>query len=416
VRVIDLALKDLMQTVRDWKAATFLLAMPIAFTLLFGAIFSGVGNEDDPRLPVGFLDRDGGSVLSVHLSDLLNASDAVRPVALEDEDLAEVKRKVSDEELAGAVVIPAGYTERVLAGEEARLTVIVNEASAAGTTARNGIQVAATRLRGAVQTAQLAAQRYERSSEARGVSADEAFLLETLGKVVDAWEEPPLTVSVTHSAAGDQGEASEIGTSEDDAGESNVFTQSSPAMMIQFSIAGLIGSAELLVLERKSRTMQRLLTTSISRLGIIFGHFLAILILILVQFALLIGFAQLVLGVDYMAEPLATLLMLGANALWTASLGLLVGVLAKTEEQAVMYAMILMFVLSALGGAWMPLETTSQTFQTIGHLMPTAWAMDGFKNIVARGLGLSAVMLPAGVLLAYAGVLFALALWRFRFE
>ena len=34
--VIDLALKDLMQTVRDWEAAAFLLVMPIVFTRLMG--------------------------------------------------------------------------------------------------------------------------------------------------------------------------------------------------------------------------------------------------------------------------------------------------------------------------------------------------------------------------------------------
>ena len=33
MRVIDITLKDLTQIVRDWRAATFLLAMPIAFTL-----------------------------------------------------------------------------------------------------------------------------------------------------------------------------------------------------------------------------------------------------------------------------------------------------------------------------------------------------------------------------------------------
>ena len=69
-----------------------------------------------------------------------------------------------------------------------------------------------------------------------------------------------------------------------------------------------------------------------------------------------------------------------------------------------------------MGGAWVPLEFTSETFQTIGHLMPTAWAMDGFENIVIRGLGLESVLLPAAIMLAYAVVLFALAVWRFSFE
>ncbi len=81
-----------------------------------------------------------------------------------------------------------------------------------------------------------------------------------------------------------------------------------------------------------------------------------------------------------------------------------------------MFSMIAMMVLSALGGAWFPLDITGKAFSAIGHTMPTAWAMDGFQNIVQRGLGLSSVFLPAGILLAYAGAFFALAVWRFRIE
>jgi hypothetical protein len=41
-----------------------------------------------------------------------------------------------------------------------------------------------------------------------------------------------------------------------------------------------------------------------------------------------------------------------------------------------------MFVLAGLGGAWVSLEVTGAVFQTIGHLSPVAWAMDGFKNVI----------------------------------
>ena len=67
MRIIDLLLKDLKQLTRDWKAALFMVIMPIAFTLMFGLIFSPTGGEEDPRLPVGLFDRDGESVLSTHL-------------------------------------------------------------------------------------------------------------------------------------------------------------------------------------------------------------------------------------------------------------------------------------------------------------------------------------------------------------
>jgi len=117
-----------------------------------------------------------------------------------------------------------------------------------------------------------------------------------------------------------------------------------------------------------------------------------------------------------MREPLAILLVMVTLALWVASLGLLIGAAAKNEDQVIMWALMAMFVFSAMGGAWFPLDVTGKTFAAIGHFMPTAWAMDGFQNIVLRGLGLSSVLLPAGILLAYAVAFFGLAVWRFKFE
>jgi ABC-2 type transport system permease protein len=187
-------------------------------------------------------------------------------------------------------------------------------------------------------------------------------------------------------------------------------------MIVQFAIFGLNTSAMVLVLERKSRTLQRLLTTPIARAEVIAGHVLAMFTVVFLQQALLVAAGQLAFGVDYMREPLATLLVMVTLGLWTASLGLLVGAISKSEDQVIMWALIAMFVFAAMGGAWFPLDITGQTFSTIGHLMPTAWAMDGFQNIVMRGLGLESVLLPAGIVLAYAVVFFALAVWRFKFE
>jgi ABC-2 type transport system permease protein len=404
MRIIYLTGKDLKQLIRDWKTAMFMVAMPIGFTLFFGLIFGAMSGEEDPRLPVGFIDRDSGSVLSTHLLDLLDASDAIRPVVL-DESIERVEKKVGDEDLAAAVIVPAGYSERVLAGEDVALTVIVDGDTAAGSTAQSGVQTTVTRLRGAVKAAQLSAE----ALEAQVGSADETFLMNALDEAIEAWREPPLTVVVAQSGA-------VVEEDEEESVMANPYAQPSPGMMVQFSIAGIMSAAQIVVLERKSRSLQRLLTTAISRVEIVLGHYLTMFIMIFLQLALLIGFGQLALGLDYMREPVATLLLAVTMSLWTASLGLLIGVLAKTEDQVIIFSMIPMFILSGMGGAWMPLEITGEAFQTIGHLLPTAWAMDGIQNIIVRGLGLESALLPVGIMAAYAVVLFALAVWRFKFE
>ncbi len=407
MRAIDLAIKDLRQLLRNWMTALFLVIMPVVFTLMFGFAFGGFGGgEEDPRLPVGFVDQDG-SRLSAGLLELLQAADAIRPVVLEGGEARadRVERAVQEEDLAAAVLVPAGYGESLLAGNPARLQIIADESKQAAIPARLGIEAAASRLAGAVEAALLSAQAYTAQS---GLAADQEFQNEALERALAAWADPPLTVQVRHSGAIAQETGSPV--------IENGFSHTSPSMMVQFAIAGLIGAASILIRERKSGALRRLLTTAIGRVEIILGHYLAMVILILGQLVILVAFGQLALRVDYMREPLATLLVMVGTALWTAALGLLIGTWAQNEEQAIIFSLIPMFVLAGMGGAWVPLEYTGKTFQTIGHLLPTAWAMDGFENIVIRGLGLESVLLPAGIMLLYAGGLFALAAWRFRFE
>jgi ABC-2 type transport system permease protein len=405
MRAVDLALKDLSQILRDREAALFLVIMPIVFTVLFGFAFGGFGgDQEDPRLPVGFVAQDGGSILSTGLLDLLAASSAVRPVEDGGEDLDAVAAMVADAEWAAAVIVPADYGELLL-GVAEPLTIIADQGAPAGLTASREIQAAATRVAGAVRTARLSVEAYEAQAEFADESARQAFAEEALGLALAAWEDPPVTVAATQSGGAEDEEANPSG-----------FAHYSVGILVQFSMAGLMGSAGVMVRERKSRALQRLLTTAIYRLEIVLGHYLAMVLMILLQLVVLVGFGQLVLDVGYLREPGATLLMMVVLSVWSGAAGLLIGVLAKTQEQIIIFCLIPMLLLAGLGGAWLPLEYTSQTFQTVGHFTPLAWAMDGFESIVLRGLGAESVLLPAVVLLAYAILIFGLALWRFRFE
>ena len=172
----------------------------------------------------------------------------------------------------------------------------------------------------------------------------------------------------------------------------------------------------MLVAGRKSGGLRRFFATPARKMEILLGHLLAMFVVVFLQMAILVSFGSLALGLDYCHAPAATLLLSVMLAFWAATLGLWIGVLAKSSEQATMFALIPMFVFSALGGAWMPLEFTSRTFSAIGHLTPTAWAIDGFKNIIIRGQGLESVLAPAGVLLAWSGLFLLLAVWQFRPE
>jgi ABC-2 type transport system permease protein len=399
MRILDLAFKDLSQILRDWKSGLFLLVMPLLFTLFFGFVMGSASApkpDVDPRLPIGVIDQDGGS-LATNLKTLLENSEVVRPVVLDEKDAKQLNQMVEDGALAAVVIIPDGYTTQLLADQPSMLEVIVNQSQPAGQTASRALETVTGRLLGAVEAAHISKSANQQSN-----------LQDSLRKAIAAWEEPALTVSV-EKATGNT-------TQNDQATSSSGYAQASAGMMVQFSIFGLITSAMVLVLERKSRTLQRLLSSPIRRVEVIAGHVLAMFCIVFTQQLILVFVGQFVFGVDYARQPLAILLMITVLSLWAASLGLLISAISRKEDQVITLSLIAMFTFAAMGGAWFPLEVAGKTFAAIGHVMPTAWAMDGFQNILMRGLAFQSVLMPAGILLAYTLAFFGLAVWRFRFE
>jgi ABC-2 type transport system permease protein len=389
-RILTIVQKDLLELVRDWQTFLFLLGMPIIFTLMFGLAFGGAYQAgSDPRLPVALLNEES-SPLSLELEKMLSASEVIRITTDPAVSLADLEKQVSDNDVAGLVIVPAGYGAQAQEGILPPVEIVTSPESSASATVQGEVMASAARLSNAVATAKIVA------SAAGSISFEQA-----LADSLAAWTTPPIQVKVTSQVV------------EKKSGSVMSMSHSSPAMMLQFAMAGLLTSAQVMVAERKSRSLQRMLTTATSRVQILLGHFLATYILILIEFMILIVFGQLILKVDYLRVPAGTLFVTLASVLCIAALGTLIGVLAKSDEQAVIFALLPMFILSALGGAWTPLELTSSGFQAVGHFSPVAWAMDGFKNIAARGLGFQSVLLPSAALVGYAVVFFALAAWRF---
>ena len=403
MRVLDLALKDLVQTFRDHKSALFLVLMPLVFTVFIGLIFRF--GPSDPRLPVGLVVEDGAEAPLVGvLVGLLEASEGIRVEMLD--AAADLEEAVRDQDLAGGLVVPAGLSEAALRGEAPQLRGIVRPTDPAGTAVQAEFEAVASRLQAIAETARLAADAYEERRAFAGPVERQAFLDEAVERAAVAWGDPPVRL---RAEAG-------IGEREEGIDAPSGFLQSSPGIMVQFAVFGLISSASVLVVERNSGALRRMLSTPIRRWEIVGGHLLALFATSFLQLVILVVFGQLALGVRYLSAPGATLVMIAALALFASGLGLLLGALTKTVDQVVMFALILMFILTGLGGSWFPLEITGDTFSRIGHLLPTAWAMDGLQNVVVRGLGLGSVLLPAGILVAWAVALLALAAWRLRPE
>ena len=163
MRAIDLALKDLLQIIRDRKSLIFLVLLPIVFTIFFGLIFTAPANADT-RMPIGWLSHDEGGALSARLRSMLEASQAIRLVMVEDSGLEQLDRRVRDAELIAAIVVPPRFSAQTMAGETIPLNIIV-PSTPAGQLASTSVQAVMKRLLSIVQTARLSAASEARNTE-----------------------------------------------------------------------------------------------------------------------------------------------------------------------------------------------------------------------------------------------------------
>ena len=125
---------------------------------------------------------------------------------------------------------------------------------------------------------------------------------------------------------------------------------------------------------------------------------------------------QFVFGVPWGRSPIALLMIVLTFDLAIVSLGIFISTLVKTTDQVVAIMIASSMAMAALGGAWWPIDIVPPFMKTIGHFFPSAWAMDGFVDIILRGAGVADVLLPATVLLGFAVLFFGLGIWRFRYE
>ena len=399
MRIIDLAAKDLSQIFRDRKSLLFLVAMPIIFTLFMGFAYRGSsdGASKDARIPLGWVNEDGDGIMSAQLHSMLAGLDAVKLASLAASAAADAVRK---SEVSAALIVPAGFTQQ-MAGKPVQLRLVADPTSTAGQALLQLLRAPVTQLMSAVEIAGL-------SAEAVGKPGDQAELTAAFADASQAW-------ASTNSGALVRTERVVAPQAPKWYGD-NPYNQASPGILVQFAIFGLVTSGQILVQERKSRTLQRMMMTSMRRWEIIAGHMLAMFGVVFVQGILLAAFGQLVLGVNYAGAPVGNLLVMVGLGLWVAAVGLLIGVLARGDDQVVLFSLIAMFIFSALGGTWFPLESAGGAYAAIGRLMPSAWAMSGFQNTLIRGLGLTSSLLPTAALCVYAAGFFALAVWRFQDE
>jgi len=376
-RIWLLALNDLRLTARDRAAFVWMLAMPIAMMWFFSMVGGG-GSSAQPRATLTVVDHDRGW-LSRALIDELSAEPAVRLNELT------VEQATTAEDRVRTLVVPAGFTREVLAGRQQ--TLRLEQESGSDQAFGMAAQVHLTRwiVRALGRLAEMN-------------SSDGRSLFDELGR-----REPLVAVEV--SSAG-RGRPVPAGAAQSVPGNLTFVV-----MMMTLIYGGVF-----LTIEKQTGMLRRQASLPMSRRSIFLGKLLGRVLMAGAQILILVLAGRWLFGLSWGNSIAGLVLMLVSYATAVGALATLLGALLRTPEQASSVGWILSMVLAALGGCWWPSEVMPDWMTRVAHLLPTAWAMDGFHALISFGQGLEAVAPSVAVLFAFSVTFVFLGARWLRFD
>ena len=408
---------DLTLTCRSRENWLYLLVLPALVTFLVGLAAQGFARAIPRAVRVDVLDQDSSAASGELLAALREDNEIllICPAVGDPEDGcllggAVLTPSLAEERLAGEVTfgtltIPAGLGAALGAGEGASVRFRSNSALAAPEVVYQAVQGAATQAGGAIIAANLSTQ----TADALGMVTGPEFTAVRRAEAEASWGPPP-PVRVTSEVIGRR-DRTLLGAQLLE----NGFALSSPNITVLFVLISILGMTQSLAEERMLGILRRLGTMPVSKVQWLGGRVLSVHLLGLGQIAILLILGTF-LGVDYGRAPLALALLANGYVLACTALALALATVVRTPKQASGIATLAWGVLAPLGGAWWPLSLVPAWMQTLGHLSPLAWCLDGFNALVLRQGTLRDVVVPVGVLLLFAVACFAFAVNRFSHQ
>ena len=136
--------------------------------------------------------------------------------------------------------------------------------------------------------------------------------------------------------------------------------------------------------ERTSGTLERLLTTPLAKLDLLFGYGIAFGLAAAVQAAVTVGVAYWLLGLDTVGSSGLVVLIAVVNAVLGVALGLFCSAFARTEFQAVQFLPVVVVPQLLLCGLFVPRAQMSGWLQGVSDAMPLSYAVEALAQVGAH--------------------------------
>ncbi|WP_244929590.1 ABC transporter permease [Nocardioides sp. W7] len=195
---------------------------------------------------------------------------------------------------------------------------------------------------------------------------------------------------------------------------------------IQFVTPGLLGwavamsaafgAAATLQGWRQSKLLRRLQLAPVSTRTVVGARVTVTLVIALVQMAIFIGLGAAAFDLTLTGSWWMSIPLLVVGTLCFMALGLLAGAVTRTTEGAVNAANFIVLPMAFLSGSFFPLDSAPGWLRGISNLLPLKHLNEGMLDVMVRGEGPGAALLPLAILAGFAVVVTLIAARLFRWE
>jgi ABC-2 type transport system permease protein len=382
VKALAIARANFVRTARDRQGLFFIVLLPMILIIVLGTTYGGQGSER-----VGVADADGGPFARELVADIA-ASKEARIEIRSFGSVADLRDAVSRGFVEFGLSIPAGYDAALRSGGTASVEYVATPTTASGAV-RSTVERAVAARSALVRASRFAAAR-------NAVSFDDALAAARTAESAA----PGVSVAVESVATSPTANVSG-------------FSLGAQSQVILFMFLTALTGAVELIATRQLGISRRMLSTPTSVGTIILGEGIGRVGLALFQGGFIVIASALLFNVNW-ADPLATAAIILVFSLVAGGAAMLIGATAANASQAGAIGPALGMLLGLFGGTMVPPEVFPEAMRTASHLTPHAWAMDAFRGLLLRGETVFDILPQLGVLVGFAVVLLALAVWRFR--
>ena len=180
--------------------------------------------------------------------------------------------------------------------------------------------------------------------------------------------------------------------------------------------SGIWGMGFAIVDARRKKLLKRLIATPMSRTQFLASFVLSRLTMLVIEVAVLVGFALAVFGVPVRGSPLTLLGVCLLSALAFGALGLLIASRARTVEGVSGLMNLVMLPMWIFSGVFFSASRFPDALQPFIQALPLTAVNDALRASMLEGAGFTRLAPEVGIIAAWLGLSFVLALRLFRWR